>query len=70
MGSESIAHEAEENVTKFETCWMEMMRQMVNSGWSRLPTPEDADDTEFRLSYSNKRILHVTKKQQSQKANI
>ena len=49
---------------------MEMMRQMVNGGWRRLPTPEDADDTEFRLLiYQHKHSTH-NKKQQSQKANI
>lgn len=37
----------EENVRKLETCWMELLRQMVNGGWSRLPTPEDAEDTEY-----------------------
>ena len=35
---------------------------MVNGGWSRLPTPEDAEDTEFRLRYTNTDILNVTKK--------
>jgi len=39
----------EENVRKLETCWMELLRQMVNGVWSRPPTPEDAEDTEFRL---------------------
>ena len=51
----------EENIRKLETCWMELLRQMVNSRWSRLPTPEDAEDTDFRLRYSNTDILHITK---------
>ena len=58
------------NVRKFELCWMEMMRQMVNGGWSRLPTPEDADDTEFRLLIDQHTHSTHNKKQQSQKANI
>ena len=33
----------------------------VNGGWSRLPTPEDAEDTEFRLPYTNTDIVNVTK---------
>ena len=37
-----------------------MLRQIVNGGWNRLPTPEDAEDTEFRLRYTNTDILHVT----------
>jgi len=47
----------EENVKKLETCWMEL----VNGRWSRLPTPEEAEDTEFRLRYANREILHITK---------
>ena len=34
---------------------------MVNGRWSRLPSPEDAEDTEFRLRYTNNDILNVTK---------
>ena len=51
----------EENVRKLETCWMELLRQMVNGVWSRPPTPEDAEETEFRLRYTNIEILHITK---------
>ena len=51
----------EENVRKLETCWMELLRHMVNGVWSRPPTPEDAEETEFRLRYTNTDILHVTK---------
>ena len=51
----------EENIRKLETCWIELLRQMVNGGWSRLPTPEDAEDTEFRLRYTKTDILNVTK---------
>ena len=51
----------EENIGKLETSWIELLRQMVNGGWSRLPTPEDAEDTEFRLRYTNTDILNVTK---------
>ena len=40
---------------------MELLRQMVNGGWSRPPTPEDAEDTEFRLRYTNTDILNITK---------
>ena len=35
--------------------------ELVNGGWSRLPTPEEAGDTEFRLRYANTDILHITK---------
>lgn len=39
-----------------------MFRQMVNgSQWSRLPTHEDAEDTEFRFRYTNTDILYITK---------
>ena len=49
---------------------MALLRQMVNGGWRRLPTPEDAEDTEFRLRCTNTDILHITKlKQQSQKCD-
>ena len=51
----------EENVRKLETCWTKLLRQMVNGGWRRLPTPEDAEDTEFRLRYTNTDILHIQK---------
>lgn len=35
---------------------------MVNgSQWSRLPTHEDAEDTEFRFRYTNTDILYITK---------
>ena len=44
---------------------MELLRQMVNGGWSRLVTPEDVEDTEFRLTD----ILHITNKQ-SQKCDL
>ena len=37
-----------------------MLRQIVNSGWNRLVTPEDAEGTEFRLRYTNTDILHIT----------
>ena len=37
-----------------------MLRQIVNGGWNRPPTPEDAENTEFRLRYTNTDILHVT----------
>ena len=50
----------EQNIRKLETCQIELLRQIVNSGWNRLPTPEDAEDTEFRLRYTNTDILHVT----------
>ena len=45
---------------------------MVNGRWSGLPTPEDAEDTEFRLWYTwytKTDILSITKKQQSQKCD-
>ena len=51
----------EENVRKLETCRMQLLRQMVNGVWSRLPTPEDAEDTESRLRYTNTDILHISK---------
>ena len=35
--------------------------ELVNGRWSRLPTPEEAGDTEFRLRYANTDILHITK---------
>ena len=53
------------NASLLETCWMELLRQMVNGGWSRLVTPEDVEDTEFRLTD----ILHITNKQ-SQKCDL
>lgn len=37
-----------------------MLRQIVNSGWNRLLTPEDAEDTEFRLRYTSTDIRHIT----------
>ena len=40
---------------------MELLREMVNGRWSRLPTPEEAGDTEFRLRYANTNILYITK---------
>lgn len=40
---------------------MELLRQMLNGGWSRLSTPEDAEDTEFRLRYTNTDIVNITK---------
>ena len=48
---------------------MELLRQMVNGGWSRLPTPEDAEDTEFRLRCTKTDILLITNKQ-SQKCDL
>ena len=46
----------EEKVRKLETCWMALLRQMVYGGWSRLPTPEDAEDTEFNIT----KLLNVS----------
>ena len=46
----------EENVRKLETGRMELLRQMVNGGCSRLPTPEDAEDTEFNIA----KLLNVS----------
>ena len=40
---------------------MELLRQLVNGGWSGVPTPEDSENTEFRLSYTNTDILSITK---------
>ena len=60
------------NSRELETCRMELLRLMVNGGWSGLPTPEDAEDTEFRLWYTwytNTDILSITKKQQSKKCD-
>ena len=51
----------EENIRKLETCWMELLRQMVHGGWNRIPAPEDAEDTEFRLRCINTNILQITK---------
>ena len=55
----------DENIRKLQTVWMDLLRQMVNGGWSRRPTPEDAEDTEFRRRYTNTDILHVKKKTSS-----
>ena len=41
---------------------MDLLTQMVNGGWSRLPNPEDAEDTEYRLRYTKTDILHSKKK--------
>ena len=57
------------NASLLETCWMKLLRQMVIGGWSRLPTPEDAEDTEFRLRCTKTDILHITNKQ-SQKCDL
>ena len=40
---------------------MDLLRQMVNGGWSRIPTPEHAEETEYKLRYSNIEILHITR---------
>ena len=47
---------------------MELLRQMVNGGWSRLPIPDNAEDTEFRRRYTNTDIPHI-KKQKSKKCD-
>ena len=47
----------EENFKKLETCWIELLREMVNGRWSRLPLPEEAEDAEFR----DTDILHIAK---------
>ena len=46
---------------KLETCWMELLRQMVKGGWRRLPTLDEAEEMEFRLRYTNADILRITK---------
>ena len=51
----------EAHVKKLESCWIELLRQMVRGGWSRLPTPEEADETEYRLRYTNADIFRITK---------
>ena len=48
---------------------MELLRQMGNGGWSRLATPEDAEDTEFRLRNTKTDILHITNRR-SQKCDL
>ena len=40
---------------------MELLRQMVKGGWSRLPTPEHAEETVYKLRYTNIEILHITR---------
>ena len=55
------------NASLLGTCWMELLRQMVNGGWSRLPTPEDAEDTEFRLRSQDR---HSTHNKLSQKCDL
>ena len=35
---------------------MELLRQIVKGGWSRLPTSEDAEDTEFNIT----KLLNVS----------
>ena len=54
---------------KRKTEGLKLLRQMVNGGRSRLPTPEDAEDTEFRLRCTKTDILHITNKQ-SQKCDL
>ena len=51
----------EECMRKLESCWMELLRQMVKGGWSRLPTPEHAEETVYKLRYTNIEILHITR---------
>ena len=34
---------------------------MVKGGWSRLVKPEDDEETDFRLRYTNAEILHITR---------
>ena len=41
----------EDCLMNLESCWMEMLRQMVKGGRSRLPTPEHAEETEYKLRY-------------------
>ena len=41
---------------------MELLRQMVNGGWSRILTPGDAEETEFRLRYTITEIIHISDK--------
>lgn len=44
---------------------MELLKEMVNGRWSRLPTPDGLKtqriQLEFRLRYANTDILHITK---------
>ena len=40
---------------------MELLRQMEKGGWSRLPNPDNEEETEFRLRYTNADILRITK---------
>ena len=49
----------DDNIRKLETVWMELLRQMVNGGWSRLPIPDNAEDKEFRRRYTNTDIPHI-----------
>ena len=58
----------DDNIWKLETVWMELLRQMVNGGWSRLPIPDNAEDKEFRRRYTNTDIPHI-KKQKSKKCD-
>ena len=51
----------EECMRKLESCWMDLLRQMVKGGWSRLPTPEHAEETVYKLRYTNIEILHITR---------
>ena len=47
----------DDNIRKLETVWKEFIE--ANGGWSRLPIPDDAEDTEFRRRYTNTNILHI-----------
>ena len=46
---------------KLESCWMDLLRQLVKGGRARLPTAEGAEEIEYRLRYTNLDILRITK---------
>ena len=35
---------------KLEACWLKLLRQIVDGGWSRPPGPNDINEDEFNFS--------------------
>ena len=49
----------EAELQRLETCWRQCLRSMVRNGWRRKPTPEDSDEKNYHLVYTNTQIEEI-----------
>ena len=51
----------EQQITRLEACWNQLLRSMVKGGWKRINSDDDADENDYRFIYSNADIQKILK---------